>query len=75
MPQMNPKEYEQNLHEAKFRVAQELGIQLNMNGNNGHLTSREAGRIGGRLGGEIGGNMVKEMVRFAEEHLKAHGSL
>ncbi|NLI91154.1 MAG: small, acid-soluble spore protein, alpha/beta type [Peptococcaceae bacterium] len=46
-----------------------------MDGDNGHLTSRDAGRIGGRLGGKIGGNMVKEMVKFAEEHLKAQGRL
>lgn len=75
MEQMNPWEYEQNLQEAKHRVARELGIRFNIDGDNGHLTSRDAGRIGGRLGGKIGGNMVKEMVQFAEEHLMMHGRL
>jgi small acid-soluble spore protein D (minor alpha/beta-type SASP) len=75
MEQMNPQDYQKYLQESKLRVARELGIQLNVDGDNGHLTSRDAGRIGGILGGKIGGNMVKEMVRFAEEHLNASGSL
>ncbi len=75
MHPMSPQDYQQYLQEAKIQVAKELGLQFNMDGDNGHLTSRDAGRIGGRLGGKIGGNMVKEMVHFAEEHLKSQGRL
>lgn len=70
MEQMNPQEYAKNLEKAKYQVARELGIQFNIEGDNGHLTSRDAGRIGGRLGGKLGGNMVKRMVEYAEEQLK-----
>lgn len=75
MEQMHPQSYLQNLEESKRQIAKELGIQLNIEGDNGHLSSRDAGRIGGRLGGKIGGKMVKEMVQYAEEHLKIHGRL
>jgi small acid-soluble spore protein D (minor alpha/beta-type SASP) len=51
--------------DTKFEIAKEVGIQLN-EGDNGHLTSRQAGKIGGNLGG----NMVREMVKIAEEQLK-----
>lgn len=75
MEQMNPQEYSQNLLEQKYRIAQELGLQFNREGDNGHLTSRDAGKIGGRLGGKIGGNMVKKMVEYAEDHMMANGRL
>lgn len=75
MEQMNPQDYKRNLEEAKYKAAKELGIQYNNDGDNGHLTSRDAGRIGGYLGGKIGGNMVKKMVEYAEEHIKVHGQL
>ena len=51
--------------DAKFEIAKEVGIPLN-EGDNGHLTSRQAGKIGGNLGG----NMVRELVKIAEEQLK-----
>lgn len=51
--------------DAKFEIAKEVGIPLK-EGDNGHLTSRQAGKIGGNLGG----NMVREMVKMAEEQLK-----
>lgn len=51
--------------EAKFETAKELGIPLH-NGNNGNLTSNQAGKIGGKLGG----NMVREMIKLAEQQLK-----
>jgi hypothetical protein len=66
---MNPEVYARNLEEAKYRIALELGIGLNRQGSNGHLTSRDAGRIGGRMGGKIGGNMVKRMVEYSERQL------
>ncbi|MFC0272698.1 small, acid-soluble spore protein, alpha/beta type [Metabacillus herbersteinensis] len=50
---------------AKFEMANEVGVPLTK-GNNGNLTSKEAGKVGGRLGG----NMVREMVKLAEEKLK-----
>ncbi|PMC35322.1 alpha/beta hydrolase [Bacillus sp. UMB0899] len=51
--------------EAKFETAKELGIPLHK-GNNGDLTSNQAGKIGGKLGG----NMVREMIKLAEQQLK-----
>ncbi|MCQ6275030.1 alpha/beta-type small acid-soluble spore protein [Bacillus sp. V3B] len=50
--------------EAKFEVAEEIGVPLK-NGYNGQLTSEQAGKVGGRLGGQ----MVKELVRMAQENL------
>lgn len=50
--------------EAKFEIAEELGIPLS-NSYNGKLTAEEAGKIGG----PIGGNMVKEMIRLAQQQL------
>jgi len=49
----------------KYEIAREIGIPLK-NGDNGDLTSKEAGKIGGK----IGGNMVRDMVKFAEQRLK-----
>lgn len=49
---------------TKFEIAKELGIPLS-DGDNGDLTSRQAGKIGG----PIGGNMVKDMIRLAQEQL------
>ncbi|RJE49335.1 spore protein [Dehalobacter sp. MCB1] len=63
-----PQEYAQYLDNAKYEVANELGIQLNK-GYNGDITSRDAGRIGGQIGGKIGGNMVKKMIEFAESNM------
>ncbi|RKD25508.1 alpha/beta hydrolase [Ammoniphilus oxalaticus] len=54
-----------NPAELKYEVAQSLGIPL-QKGYNGHLESKDAGKIGGK----IGGSMVKEMVRLAQEQLK-----
>lgn len=51
--------------QAKFEVAQEIGIQLK-EGYNGKLTAEEAGKVGGRLGG----SMVKELVKMAQENLR-----
>lgn len=49
------------LHDLKTEVASSLNIDLN-NGENGELTSREAG--------SIGGEMVKRMIEYAEKNIK-----
>jgi hypothetical protein len=49
---------------VKFEVAKSLGIPLSP-GNNGQLTTEEAGKIGG----QIGGAMVREMIRMAQQQL------
>ncbi|HLR67467.1 alpha/beta-type small acid-soluble spore protein [Virgibacillus alimentarius] len=51
-------------HNAKYEIAKEEGIPLNKM-YNGHLRSKEAGKIGG----PIGGNMVKKMVKIAQEKI------
>lgn len=51
--------------DVKYEVAKELGVPLRTDGENGELTTEEAGQIGGR----IGGSMVREMVRMAQEQL------
>ncbi|WP_432806675.1 alpha/beta-type small acid-soluble spore protein [Oceanobacillus profundus] len=50
---------------VKYEVAKEQGITLKK-GNNGDLTSRQAGKVGG----SIGGSMVKEMINIAKEQMK-----
>ena len=67
-----PQEYKQFIDNAKFEVANELGIPLNK-GYNGEIKSRDAGRIGGSIGGKIGGNMVKKMIQFSENYMKNNG--
>lgn len=46
-------------------VAQSLGIAYQSSGDNGDMTTRDAGRIGG----EIGGQMVQKLVQIAKEQL------
>nr|WP_310739790.1 alpha/beta-type small acid-soluble spore protein [Oceanobacillus alkalisoli] len=53
-----------NPDHVKYEVAKERGIPLD-EGDNGQLTSRQAGKIGG----PIGGNMVKEMIEIAKEQM------
>ena len=50
--------------DVKYEVAKELGVPLQA-GDNGGLTTEEAGHIGGK----IGGSMVREMIRLAQEQL------
>ncbi|MFC3803035.1 alpha/beta-type small acid-soluble spore protein [Cohnella sp. GCM10012308] len=50
--------------DVKYEVAKSLGIPLTP-GDNGHLTTEDAGHIGGK----IGGSMVREMIRLAQEKL------
>lgn len=65
---MKAKGYNVNMTDpntVKYEIANEQGIPL-QKGNNGQLTSEQAGKIGG----PIGGNMVKEMVKMAQEKMK-----
>lgn len=64
---MKAKGYNVNMtnpNAVKYEVATEQHIPL-QNGNNGQLTSEQAGKIGG----PIGGNMVKEMIKIAQENM------
>ncbi|GIP36967.1 hypothetical protein J31TS4_02470 [Paenibacillus sp. J31TS4] len=51
-------------NDVKYEVAESLGIPLQP-GDNGRLTTEDAGKIGGR----IGGSMVRELIRRAKEKL------
>ena len=50
------------LDQFKMQAASEVGVNLNQNGYNGNLTSKEAGSIGGQ--------MVKKMVESYENSIK-----
>ncbi|CAM4499267.1 hypothetical protein HMSSN036_73710 [Paenibacillus macerans] len=54
----------QHPDDVKYEVAESLGVPLK-EGDNGDLTSEEAGKIGGA----IGGSMVREMIRLAKQKL------
>ncbi len=54
-------EAKEALNKFKYEVASEVGVSLK-NGNNGDITSRDAGRIGG--------NMVKKLIQQAENNMK-----
>ena len=49
----------------KMQAASEVGVNLNQNGYNGELTSKQAGSIGGQ--------MVKKMVESYENSVKTNG--
>lgn len=55
--------------QVKFEVARAHGIPLGT-GNNGSLTTSDAGQVGG----PIGGAMVRELVRLAKERLNGRDS-
>ena len=59
---MANKQAKQALEQIKMQAASEVGVNLNNNGYNGDLTSRQAGSIGGQ--------MVKKMVEKYENDLK-----
>jgi small acid-soluble spore protein D (minor alpha/beta-type SASP) len=63
------EELQAALDREKYEVAGAIGVPLRP-GDNGALSSRDAGRIGGRLGGHLGGQMVKRLVEKAEAALK-----
>ncbi|MEI7025553.1 alpha/beta-type small acid-soluble spore protein [Paenibacillus sp. y28] len=50
--------------DVKYEVARGLGVPLKP-GDNGSLTTEQAGHVGG----QIGGTMVREMIRLAQEQL------
>ncbi|WP_123042439.1 alpha/beta-type small acid-soluble spore protein [Cohnella candidum] len=50
--------------DVKFEVAKDLGVPLKP-GDNGELSTEDAGHVGGK----IGGSMVREMIRLAQEKL------
>ena len=54
-------EAKEALNRFKHEVASEVGVTLK-DGYNGHLSSRDAGRIGG--------NMVKKLIQQAENQMK-----
>lgn len=54
-------EAKEALNKFKYEVASEVGVTLK-DGYNGHLSSRDAGRIGG--------NMVKKLIERAESQMK-----
>ena len=49
------------LDQMKWEVAQELGIQLPVDGYYGNMSTREMGNLGG--------NMTKKLVQIAEQTL------
>ena len=57
---MANKQAKQALEQIKMQVANEVGVNLNNNGYNGDLTSRQAGSIGGQ--------MVKKMIESYENN-------
>jgi hypothetical protein len=59
---MANKQAKQALEQIKMQAASEVGVNLNNNGYNGDLTSRQAGSIGGQ--------MVKKMVESSENQAK-----
>lgn len=56
---------EQSESENVASVAASMGIRYTPNGDNGDLTTRQAGKIGG----QIGGSMVKRLIQIAEQEL------
>ena len=54
-------EAKEALNKFKYEVANEVGVNLKQ-GNNGDLSSRDAGRIGGQ--------MVKKLIQQAENQMK-----
>ena len=54
-------EAKEALNKFKYEVANEVGVNLKQ-GYNGHLSSKDAGRIGG--------NMVRKMIQQAENNMR-----
>jgi small acid-soluble spore protein D (minor alpha/beta-type SASP) len=61
---MANKQAKQALEQIKMQAANEVGVNLNNNGYNGDLTSRQAGSIGGQ--------MVKKMVESYENQAQGN---
>ncbi len=58
--QINVPQAKQALDNMKYEIARELGVNLKQ-GDNGDLTSREAGYVGGY--------MVKRLIQQAEQQM------
>ena len=63
---MANKQAKQALEQIKMQAANEVGVNLNNNGYNGDLTSRQAGSIGGQ--------MVKKRVESYENQAKGNSA-
>ena len=68
---MANKQAKQALEQIKMQAASEVGVNLNNNGYNGDLTSRQAGSIGGQMVNNM--NPVRTM-RFERKNriVKGH---
>lgn len=53
-----------NPNDAKYAVAEQVNVPMSK-GDNGELTTRQAGKVGGQLGG----SMVRRLVEIAQQQL------
>ena len=67
---MANKQAKQALEQIKMQAANEVGVNLNSNGYNGDLTSRQAGSIGGQMVNNM--NPVRTM-RFERHNRISEG--
>ena len=67
---MANKQAKQALEQIKMQAAHEVGVNLNSNGYNGDLTSRQAGSIGGQMVNNM--NPVRTM-RFERHNRISQG--
>ena len=67
---MANKQAKQALEQIKMQAANEVGVNLNSNGYNGDLTSRQAGSIGGQMVNNM--NPVRTM-RFERHNRISQG--
>ena len=67
---MANKQAKQALEQIKMQAANEVGVNLNSNGYNGDLTSRQAGSIGGQMVNNM--NPVRTM-RFERRNRISQG--
>ena len=67
---MANKQAKQALEQIKMQAANEVGVNLNSNGYNGDLTSRQAGSIGGQMVNNM--NPVRTM-RFERHNRISRG--
>jgi small acid-soluble spore protein D (minor alpha/beta-type SASP) len=63
---MQREGYSTDAHNVKYEVAKQLGVPLEP-GNNGQLTTEDAGKVGGK----IGGAMVRDMIKLAQQQLNS----
>lgn len=51
---------------VKYEVAKQIGVPLSR-GDNGHLSTEQAGKVGGK----IGGAMVRDLIKMAQQQLSS----